>query len=62
MNKTVSVHLQGIPFVIEESAYELLKNYLDQLTDVLKQEEGANEILKFAWPNCLPKHLNLPKK
>lgn len=44
MNKTVSVHLQGIPFVIEESAYERLKNYLDQLTDVLKQEEGANEI------------------
>ncbi|MCF8408222.1 MAG: PspC domain-containing protein [Crocinitomicaceae bacterium] len=44
MNKTVSVHLQGIPFVIEESAFELLKNYLDQLTEVLKQEEGANEI------------------
>lgn len=44
MNKTVSIHLQGIPFLIEENAYQLLKNYLDRLSEVLNQEEGAEEI------------------
>lgn len=44
MNKTVSIHLQGIPFLIEEDAYLLLKNYLDQLTSVLINDEGASEI------------------
>ncbi len=44
MNKTISIHLQGIPFLIEENAYQLLKNYLDRLSEVLNQEEGAEEI------------------
>jgi hypothetical protein len=39
MNKTVSIHLQGIPFIFEEQAYELLNNYLTQLRGVLKNEE-----------------------
>jgi phage shock protein PspC (stress-responsive transcriptional regulator) len=44
MNKTISIHLQGIPFLIEENAYQLLKNYLDRLSEVLNQEEGEEEI------------------
>ncbi len=44
MNKTVSIHLQGIPFLIEENAYQILKNYLDQLSNALSQDQGAEEI------------------
>jgi len=46
MNKTVSIHLQGIPFIFEEQAYELLNNYLKQLRRVLKNEEGCDDILQ----------------
>ena len=46
MNKTISIHLQGTPFQIEEGAYEILRNYLDRLTKVIQNEKGSDEILQ----------------
>lgn len=46
MNKTVSIHLQGVPFIFEEQAYHCLNNYLQQLKQVLQKEEGSDEILQ----------------
>ena len=46
MNKTVSIHIQGIPFILEESAYEALNSYLLSLRNVLKTEEGLEEIIQ----------------
>lgn len=46
MNKTVSIHLQGIPFILEEQAFDCLNTYLQQLKKVLQKEEGSDEILQ----------------
>ena len=46
MKKTVSVNIRGINFMIEEDAYELLQDYLDRLTQTLKNETGSREILE----------------
>jgi len=46
MNKTISIHLQGIPFLIEEEAYTQLKSYLDRLSEVLGKQDGAAEIIQ----------------
>lgn len=46
MNKTVSIHLQGVPFIFEELAYDRLNAYLQQLKQVLQKEEGSDEILQ----------------
>ena len=46
MNKTVSIHLQGIPFIFEEQAFDRLNSYLQQLKLVLQKEEGSDEILQ----------------
>jgi len=46
MNKTVSIHLQGVPFIFEEQAYDRLNSYLQQLKQVLQKEEGSDEILQ----------------
>lgn len=46
MNKTISIHLQGTPFQIEEGAYDLLRNYLERLTKVIQNEKGSDEILQ----------------
>ena len=46
MNKTVSIHLQGIPFIFEEQAFDRLNTYLQQLKQVLQKEEGSDEILQ----------------
>ena len=46
MKKTVSIHLQGIPFLIEEDAYQVLNNYLKRLQEVLKNEKGVAEIIQ----------------
>ena len=46
MKKTISVNIKGINFLIEEDAYELLQNYIDRLTSVLKNEQGSNEIIE----------------
>ncbi len=46
MNKTVSIHLQGVPFIFEEQAYDRLNAYLQRLKQVLQKEEGSDEILQ----------------
>jgi phage shock protein PspC (stress-responsive transcriptional regulator) len=46
MNKTVSIHIQGFPFILEEQAYQVLQNYLQALKNVLSNEPGADEILQ----------------
>jgi phage shock protein PspC (stress-responsive transcriptional regulator) len=46
MNKTVSIHIQGFPFILEEQAFQVLQNYLQALTNVLSNEPGAEEILQ----------------
>ncbi|MEY2904838.1 MAG: hypothetical protein RJA52_854 [Bacteroidota bacterium] len=46
MKKTISIHLQGIPFIIEEDAYQVLNNYLKRLQEVLKNEKGVAEIIQ----------------
>jgi phage shock protein PspC (stress-responsive transcriptional regulator) len=46
MYKTISIHLQGTPFQIEEGAYEILRNYLDRLKKVLHNQKGSDEILQ----------------
>lgn len=46
MKKTVSVNIKGMNFLIEEDAYEMLQNYLDRLTNGLKNEKGGKEIVE----------------
>jgi len=46
MNKTISIHLQGTPFQIEEGAYEVLRNYLDRLQKILHSQKGSEEIIQ----------------
>ena len=46
MNKTVSIHLQGVPFIFEEQAYDRLNQYLLRLREVLQKEEGSDEIIQ----------------
>jgi phage shock protein PspC (stress-responsive transcriptional regulator) len=46
MNKTVSIHLQGVPFILEEQAFDRLNSYMLQLKQVLQKEEGSDEIIQ----------------
>lgn len=46
MNKTISIHIQGFPFILEEQAYEALQKYLSDLGKVLEHEEGQEEIIQ----------------
>jgi phage shock protein PspC (stress-responsive transcriptional regulator) len=46
MNKTVSIHIQGFAFLLEEQAYDLLRKYLTDLAAILQNEEGKEEILQ----------------
>lgn len=46
MNKTVSIHIQGFAFILEEQAYEVLRKYLNDLSTILQHEEGKDEILQ----------------
>lgn len=46
MKKTVSVNIKGTNFLIEEDAYELLQDYLDRLTQALKNDEGNVDIIE----------------
>jgi phage shock protein PspC (stress-responsive transcriptional regulator) len=46
MNKTVSIHIQGFAFLLEEQAYDMLRNYLSKLASVLQNEQGKEEILQ----------------
>lgn len=46
MKKTISVNIKGMNFLIEEDAYEMLQNYLDRLSNGLKNDKGGKEILE----------------
>ena len=40
MKKTISINIAGLPFVIDEDAYELLRNYIDTLHDAFSSSCG----------------------
>lgn len=44
MKKTISIHLMGTNFLVEEDAYELVKNYLDRLNHSLRNSSDRKEI------------------
>lgn len=46
MKKTISIHIKGLSFTIEEDAYDLLQDYLDRLNLTFSEEAGASEILE----------------
>lgn len=46
MNKTVNANIAGLVFYIEESAYELLQNYLKNIENNFSNEEERNEIMR----------------
>ena len=46
MNRTVSIHIQGFAFILEDQAYEVLRKYLNDLSIILQHEEGKDEILQ----------------
>jgi phage shock protein PspC (stress-responsive transcriptional regulator) len=46
MKRTVSVNIKGMNFLIEEDAYELLQQYIDRLTHVLRNDKGSKEIIE----------------
>ena len=46
MKKTISIHLTGFVFNIEEEAYTILQEYLDDIRKNLIIEEGCDEIME----------------
>ncbi len=46
MKKTISIHLTGFVFNIEEETYALLQDYLDKIRYNLSNEEGCDEIME----------------
>ena len=44
MKKTISIHLMGTNFLVEEDAYELVRNYLDRLKNSLRNSNDQQEI------------------
>jgi phage shock protein PspC (stress-responsive transcriptional regulator) len=46
MNKTISIHIKGNNFIIEEQGYILLKNYIERLNILLDKEQGKEEIIE----------------
>lgn len=46
MNRTVSIHIQGFAFILEDQAYEVLRKYLNDLSIILQHEEGKDDILQ----------------
>lgn len=46
MKKTISIHIKGFPFIIEEIAFSRLENYLNRLKSALGDQEGADEIIE----------------
>ena len=46
MEKTIKINISGIIFQIEEDAYEILKNYLHQISAKLKGMQGGNEMIE----------------
>ncbi len=45
MNKTISAHISGIVFNIEEQAFEVLHQYLQTIRGYFSESEGQEEIL-----------------
>jgi len=45
MKKTISIHIQGFPFLIEEDAFSTLQNYMNRLKSALNNQEGTQEII-----------------
>jgi hypothetical protein len=45
MKKVININFQGRVIPIEESAYEILKNYTDSLRRYFANEEGRDEII-----------------
>jgi phage shock protein PspC (stress-responsive transcriptional regulator) len=45
MNKTISINLSGLIFHIEEEAYEILKNYLNELKKHFSSHSDGQEIV-----------------
>ncbi len=46
MKSTIKVSISGIAFNLEDDAYQLLKNYLDELTIHFSKNEGEKEIIE----------------
>jgi DNA replication initiation complex subunit (GINS family) len=46
MNTTITIHLAHTLFHIDSDAYDLLKNYLNELEKSFKNTEGKQEILE----------------
>lgn len=46
MNKTISIHLCGILFNLEEGGYEKLANYLRKIKSYFQKGEGSEEIME----------------
>ncbi len=46
MNKVVNINLGGMPFTVDEPAYEKLSRYLKLLSVHFEKTEGSDEILK----------------
>lgn len=46
MKKTIHIHLGGMPFVIEEDAYEILNDYLKSLKAKFEKKTESDEIVQ----------------
>ena len=44
MKKTIRIHISGYIFNIDEDAYQILKEWLDSISDKYKSEEDGKEI------------------
>jgi phage shock protein PspC (stress-responsive transcriptional regulator) len=65
MKKTISIHLMGIHLLVEEDAYELVKNYLDRLNNSLNNSTDQKEIcedVEFRIAELAEKYLSEKKK
>lgn len=45
MKKVININFQGQVIAIEETAYEILKHYIDSLKNYFSREEGGDEIV-----------------
>ena len=45
MKKNITINLFGTLYSIDEDAYELLQNYLDEMKNYFKRQEGGDEIV-----------------
>ncbi|QRX63999.1 PspC domain-containing protein [Dysgonomonadaceae bacterium zrk40] len=45
MKKVININFQGQVIAIEETAYEMLKQYIERLTQFFAREEGGDEIV-----------------